>query len=233
MSVTRIHPASKRSEKLINEGDNAIQGDNESADLSDVALLSALWERGVLRDDFFDVKSDGVEFGELLTRYLYLRACINGRFDLKGTDMLLKGVVNRAYDADIPFLHEPHEFFNNLPLVFGLITQKHDEVMTKRSPLLRKTRNIRGYTLFHLAGTKNKLTPHVLLHWGTPLANLVRLDEQGFRLLHWLRSFDTREAIIGALQYNDTFGLGIAISLESASSLAHELANTYRLLSLE
>jgi len=196
-------------------------------DIRNVLPFSPLWEGQKYRHEALDAQTGGLTYRELVARYLYLRAPLDQGPDPEGIRMLLEQVTNQSYRQDIPFLHEPRQFFDNIGRVMEIIADEHEQVKGIRAPILRRERNVRAYSLFGAPGGLTLLTPHVMIRWGTPLANLMRFDDEDIGLLEWVQSHTCADAAALALRNDKKYGFGRAIGYKASRLFIKWLIHTY------
>lgn len=179
-----------------------------------------------LKDDF------GVEFGELLTRYLFLNAILDQGPDMDGVRLLQSRVTNILYDNKIYFLHEPYLFFKNLNSIFKIIDEEHNKLKKELGPAWQKRQNTKKqYSLF--LENSSQLSSYVLGRWGPPISIIQILANNQENLLDLFKRRKSAEDLAEFIKSDKNYGMGKAIGDKAAHLLVKWLIYSYELIDLK
>ncbi len=185
----------------------------------------------IIKKEKYNLKDKyGLEYKELLTRYLFLNAILDQGPDMEGVRLLQSRVTNVLYSKGINFLHEPFLFFKNINLVFETIDEEHLKVKNERSEEWAKKQNTNAnrYNLF--LDNSKQLSSYILGRWASPLSIIqIRINENK-NLLELFKEQKSAESLSDFIKSDNKYGVGKAIGNKAAHLLVKWLIYSYGLI---
>lgn len=205
--------------------------------ISDIFPFRHYFENGELNHEKLS-ENDGLwTRREILTRYLLLRAVLEQGFVKIGKLQLLHNVINNLYEKEVRILHKPLDFFKEIGISVDVILENHALINFKRilnwtienhsipinySPIMDNSKQVLNYAIYR---------------WGIPLTlpyllekDLHKENKQSSEpLVDFLESFGSAEKMSQAIRYNERYGLGKAISDNTAHRFAKWYVQTFAL----
>ena len=215
----------------LNEIGDDISYDN-TPQIKDVKIFEGLLDENkfIKRQKYNEKDKYGLEYKEVLTRYLFLNAILDQGPDMEGVRLLQTRVTNELYDKGISFLHDPHLFFKNINVVFRVIEEEHTKIKKERSIewARRQNANASRYNLF--LDNSKQLSSYVLGRWAPPLSIIqIRINE-GKNLLDLFKEQKSAETLSSFIKSDTQYGVGKAIGNKAAHLLVKWLIYSYGLI---
>lgn len=174
-----------------------------------------------------------------MARYVLLSCVLDQGPDIQGVRMLLPEVVERLYQAEVPFLHHPHKFFDAFPVVFDAIRESHELVRGARARewATENDSNEGRYSLFFTGSTRgivaSSALDYIVHRWGVPLTMIRLVEGQSpdapDSLIKHLESFPSAHRMALALKTDEKWGFGGAIGNKATNLFAKMFVETFGL----
>lgn len=220
-------------EQLINELDK--KGKFLSPHISkikDVEIFKGILnKRSIVREKYNSKDGYGLEYEELLTRYLFLNAILDQGPDMEGVKKLLTRVTNKLYKKDIIFLHKPFLFFKNIDIVFKLIQEIHSQVKEEQKKKWAKRQGIKNPNSYNLFLDNSKqMSSYAIGRWGPALSIIQILMNEDEKLLDLFKQQKTAEDLSKFIKSDQKYGLGKAIGNKATHLLVKWLVYSFELI---
>jgi len=205
----------KTAEKIIEIIGETGKQNFDPHDVSDVDILKGIASKIDNNEQLNQGEKD------ILTNFLYLNAVMDQGRDPVGVKELATRVTNEAYKADIKFLHNPNNFFENPRFFTRILQQEHEKVKKERNKILK----MRAYSLFD-----TRINPYTMHRWGTVMLCLKKLSEDHLTLLSFMKKAGRANNIPNLIRDNDEYGLGNAIGYKACHLLVKWLIHTFPII---
>lgn len=220
-------------EPLIRKLNEIGQKNPKTDDLSKIIIFKTLFNASgeMDRNKLHENDSEGIEFSEMLARYLFLKAVLDQGPDMEGVRIFLERIINSLYGKGIKFLHSPSDFFSNMGEVFKVVSEEHSKIKEERGKMWAKSQNSKrekSYNLF-LENSK-QISSYVMGRFGAPLAIIEVLKEKNKGLLALFKEQKSAESLSKFIKENEFYGLGKGIGNKAAHLLVKWLLYTYGIL---
>lgn len=211
-------------------------GENNSYEnvpqIKDVKIFGELLNKdnSIKRQKYDEKDKHGLEYREVLTRYLFLNAILDQGPDMEGVRLLQARVTNELYDKGINFLHDPSLFFKNIDIVFNIINGEHSKIKKERAIGWAKKQNANAsrYNLF--LDNSKQLSSYILGRWAPPLSIIqIRINEKK-KLLELFQEQKNAEALSSFIKSDTQYGVGKAIGNKAAHLLVKWIIYSYKLI---